>query len=131
MHRVFWVAIAAAGLLVGCAHQPPVWAVYDACAAQTSNFVKMVECGKEKRNATCQEANACTAVGNAFVQYADALAMQVKNRQITEAEALKQFAEYKTKVLGDVRRDRAIIAAGAAASGPSTCTLIGNTVNCF
>ena len=131
MHRLFWVALTATGLLIGCAHQPPVWVAYDACAAKTSNFVAMVECGKETRNAGCQEAKECSAAGTAFVQYADALAMQVKNRQITEAEALKQFAEYKTQLLGNVRRDQAIIAAGEAASGPTTCTRIGNSVNCF
>jgi hypothetical protein len=131
MLKFYWAAIAAAVLLVGCARQPPVWAIYDTCAAQTSNFVAMVECGKQRRNANCQEARACSPEGNTFVQYADALAMQVTNRQISEAEALKQFAEYKTQLFGNVRRDQAIVAAGAAASGPRTCIRNGDVVNCF
>jgi hypothetical protein len=124
-------ATASAWLLTACAHAPPVWVEYDACAAQTSNFVAMVACGKEKRTAACEAVKQCSPKGNAFVQYADALAMQVKSRQITEADALKQFAEYKTQMLGGVRRNQAIIAAGAAAGGPRTCTRIGNTVNCY
>jgi hypothetical protein len=134
MRKITMLAVALV-CLIGCARQPPVWTAYDACSTQTSNFVAMVECGKQKRTAACQQANECTAVGNAFVQYADALAMQVQNKQITEADALKQFAEYKTTLLGNVRRDQAIVAAGVAAasgpSGPTTCTRTGNTVTCF
>ena len=33
------------------------------------------------------------------MQYADALAMQVESHQITEAEAMARFAEYKTKTI--------------------------------
>jgi hypothetical protein len=132
MRGMRWVALViTAWLLTACAHAPPVWVAYDTCAAQTSNFVAMVGCGKEKRIAACEAVKQCSPEGNAFMQYADALAMQVKSRQVTEAEALKQFAEYKTELLGGVRRNQAIVAAGAAAAGPRTCTQIGNTVNCY
>jgi hypothetical protein len=117
-------AIAAAILclpLGGCA-SPPVWRIYDACAAQTSGFMAMVECGKAKRQAACQEHHDCSDVGNAFVQYADALVAQVQSRQITEADAMVRFAEYKTKLISDQQRNAAIVGAGIAAS---------NTVNCF
>jgi hypothetical protein len=108
-----------------------VWAEYDTYAAQTSSFAAMVECGKQKRMAVCQAASDCSAVGNAFVQYADALAMQLKNGEISEGEAQRRFAEYKTQLLSDARRDQAIVAAGIAAGGPKTCTANGNVVNCF
>jgi hypothetical protein len=118
-------------LLAACASTPPAWAYYDKCSAQTSGFVAMAECGKEARNAECIPRNNCSSVGTAFVQYTDALVLSVKNKEMTEAEAMRHFAEYKTNVLGDIRRDRAIVAAGAAASGPTSCTKIGNTVNCY
>ena len=104
------IAIIALPNLGGCATVPPVWADYDACASLTSSFVAMVECGKQKRAAACQNTE-CSAIGNAFVQYADALAMQVTNHEISEAEALQRFAQYKTQVISDAQRNRAIAAA--------------------
>jgi hypothetical protein len=122
-------------LLSGCVHssQQSAFEVYNACSSQTSSFVAMVECGKRNRNAACQKENTCSETGNAFVQYADSLALSVKNKEMTEAQALRQFAEYQTKVVGDNQRDRAMIAAGEA-SRPrtnTTCQRIGNTVNCY
>lgn len=90
----------------------------------------MAECGKRKRMAYCTELNNCTSAGTAFVQYTDALVLSVKNKEMTEAEALRRHAEYKTTILANARRDEAIVAAGAAASGPTTCTQVGNTVTC-
>jgi hypothetical protein len=130
------------GLLVlfGCAltptpPPPPAWSYYDTCYATNSSFVSMVECGKANRNASCEAANNCTSTGNAFVQYTDALALSVRNKEISEAEALRRFAEYKTKIIGDVQRNAATIAAGVAAgaagNAPRTCIRNGNTVNCF
>jgi hypothetical protein len=58
---------------------------------------------------------------------ADALAMAVKNKEMTEAEALRRFAEYKTGVLNARNRDAAIRATG----GPHTCQMVGGTLNCF
>jgi hypothetical protein len=121
--------------LGGCAS--PIWRVYDACAAQTSGFVAMVQCGKAKREEACHKDfwNGCTSVGNAFEQYADALAAQVQNHEITEADAMAKFAEYKTRTINDVARNDAIVGAGIAASSaasrPKTCTAIGNVVNCY
>ena len=95
----------------------------------------MAECGKQARTAECTAQNSCSAVGTAFVQYTDSLVLSVKNKEMTEAEAMRRYAEYKTNVISGVRRDEAIVAAGAlagaAASGPTSCTKIGNTVNCY
>jgi hypothetical protein len=55
----------------------------------------------------------------------------VQTHQITEADAMARFAEYKTKLISDQQRNEAIVGAGIAASEPKTCTAIGNTVNCF
>jgi hypothetical protein len=72
-------------------------------------------------------------MGDAYVQYADALAMKVTNHEISEGEARERFAQYKTQLLIDARRNAAIIAGGiaAGASHPMTCNTIGNTTNCF
>ena len=129
------VVVVAAFAVSGCASVTPAWKIYDACARQTTTFVDMVQCGKTQRTATCEKAQNCSTLGDAFVQYADGLAMQVQNHEISEGEARTRFAQYKTQVISDVRRDQTVaaagIAAGAAASGPKTCTAIGNTVNCF
>ena len=90
---------------------------YDKCSAQTSSFVAMVECGKQARNASC--GNDCSSEGTAFVQYADALAMAVKNHEMTEAEAMRRYAEYKTGLIQADNRDNAIRDAGRAAAGPN------------
>jgi hypothetical protein len=125
-------ALFAASVLASCAaRSAPVWTYYDKCNAQTSSFVVMAECGKEARNAECIPKNNCSAEGTAFVQFTDALVLAVNNREMTEAEAMRRYAEYKTTMLTGIRRDQAIVAAGAAASGPTTCTRIGNTTNCY
>jgi hypothetical protein len=81
--------------------------------------------------AYCTEHNNCSSTATAFVQYTDALVLSVKNKEMTEAEALRRFAEYQTTFFANARRDAAIVAAGAAAaSGPTTCTQIGNTLTC-
>jgi hypothetical protein len=69
----------------------------------------MVKCGREKRLAQCEPSNACTAEGNLFMEYADSLALAVKNKQKSETEAARLLAEYKTG---------------------RPCTVTGNAVNC-
>jgi hypothetical protein len=103
---------------------------YDDCAKQTTSFVAMAACGKQRREADCGSANACTNTGNAVVQYADALAKSVSNREMSEAEAQRRFAEFKMGVISARNRDLAIMDAGAAASGPTVCNRVGNIVTC-
>ena len=69
----------------------------------------MVKCGREKRLAACQPKNECSAEGNLFMEFADRLALSVKNKQKSEAEARRTLAEYKTG---------------------RPCTVTGTTVNC-
>ena len=69
----------------------------------------------------------CGDSGNAFVQYVDALALSVKNKEMTEAEARRRYAEFKMKAVAERDRDRA----AALSSGPSFCTVNGNSVSCF
>jgi hypothetical protein len=130
---VLLAALCAASLvLANCAaRSAPVWTYYDKCSAQNGSFVLMAECGKEARNAECIPKDTCTSVGTSFVQFSDALVLSVKNKEMTEAEAMRRYAEYKTAMQGGIRRDQAIVAAGAAAGGPTSCTRIGNTVNCY
>lgn len=91
----------------------------------------MAACGKQKRTVYCKETYTCSSEGNSLVQYADALAMSVQNREMSDAEARRRFVEFKANLQGGLRRDAAIIAAGQAAAGPTTCTKVGNTVNCY
>ena len=105
-----WVCtttIAAAMLclsLGGCASHS-AWNFYDAQSCSSQNFVAMVACGKAKREAYCHDVyfSNCPSTGNAFVQYADALAAQVQNHEITEADAMAKFAEYKTRTSSQSR----------------------------
>jgi hypothetical protein len=79
--------------LGGCAsvNVTSVWEHYDACLAPNTPFAAVVECGKQKRAAHCQAVGGCSSTGNAFVEYADSLAMSVQKKQITEAEAQRRF----------------------------------------
>src|SRR5262245_48272933 len=117
----FAMATLLAVLLAGCFQTISAIEQYDACAAETSSFTAMAACGKERRTAYCQRSGNCSAQGNQVVQYADALALAVRNREMSEAEAMRRFAEFKMGVVTANNRDAAIVAAGAAASGPSTC----------
>jgi hypothetical protein len=99
-------------LLLSCVSQPstpPVWSYYDDCAAQNPSFVAMVKCGRERRLAECEPKNQCSAEGTLFMEYADSLALSVKNKKQSETEAVRLLAEYKTG---------------------RPCTVVGNTVNC-
>jgi hypothetical protein len=68
-----------------------VWEHYDACLAANTPFAAVVDCGKQKRAAYCQSVGGCSSTGNAFVEYADSLAMWVKEKKITEAEAQRRL----------------------------------------
>lgn len=107
--------------LTGCLSigGPMVWDYYDKCSAQTSSFVTMAECGKRVRYADCTPSNSCSSMGNAYVEFTDSLVMSVKNKEMTEAEAMRRYAEYKTSLIQAENRDDAIRDAGRAAAGPA------------
>src|SRR5215468_3601981 len=100
--RLSFVLLASTGLLAaslqtGCVHSPapPVWGYYDQCASENQSFVAMAECGRQKR----------------LAEYVDSLALSVKSKKMTEAEAMRRYTEYKS-------------------GGASTCTAVGNAVKC-
>jgi hypothetical protein len=140
------IALSGAALgLTNCNTDRQVWSHYDECVSQTSSFVAMAECGRQKELAACTNRTSVTLHGSpvpaitkgcpaetiAFVQFTDALALSVKNKEMTEAEAARRFAEYKTQVISGVRRDRAITGAAAAAPRGVTCiNLGGGIVSC-
>jgi hypothetical protein len=95
-----------------CAHSPPVWHYYDECAQENSSLLAMAQCGRQKRLAECANNDACSPEGTTFMEYVDSLALAVKNKQMTEAEAMRRYAKYKS-------------------GGTSTCTTVGNTVKCY
>jgi hypothetical protein len=71
----------------------------------------MAECGKQKRLAECVPSNTCSPEGTAFMEYVDSLALSVKNKKLTDVEAMRRYTEYKS-------------------GGASICTRAGNAVNC-
>jgi hypothetical protein len=108
------IGFIAASMQTGCVHSPspPVWGYYDQCAAENPSFVVMAECGRQKRLAECVPSNTCSPEGTAFMEYVDSLALSVKSKKMTEAEAMRRYAEYKS-------------------GGASTCTAVGNAVKCY
>jgi hypothetical protein len=106
-------AFVAALVQGGCVHSPapPVWDYYDRCAAANPSFVAMAECGRQKRLAECVPTNSCSPEGTAFMEYVDSLALSVKSKKLTEAEAMRRYAEYKS-------------------GGASTCARVGTEVKC-
>lgn len=107
------IGLVAAIAQTGCVYSPapPVWDYYDRCAAENPAFLAMAECGKQKRLAECVPHNSCSAEGTAFMEYVDSLALSVKSKKMTEAEAMRRYAEYKS-------------------GGASTCTRLGTSVQC-
>jgi len=85
----------AALVLTGCAHSLVVWEYYDQCALEHPSFLAMVECGRQKRLADCMPNN-CSPEGTMFMQYVDSLALSVKRKELTEAEAMRRYTEYKS-----------------------------------
>jgi hypothetical protein len=106
-------------------------AFYDECAAENSSFEAAVACGKQRRNAYCQEHNSCSANGNAFVTYADSLVVSVNQHEMTEAEAQRKWIEFRTAQVNNQRQLAMQAAAVAAASAPTTCIRNGAVTNCF
>jgi hypothetical protein len=126
-----------AALLSGCMQTTTkmAWEHYDECATETSSFRQMVDCGKARRMAYCQETlKKCSDIGNSIVQYADALSESVAKHEMTEAQAKQKFIEFKTAQAMEVHKIQAQAAAAAAASGPVTCTTTGGAIkvtNCY
>jgi hypothetical protein len=86
----------AAFMLSGCAHSPAIWNYYDECAGENQSFVAMTECGRKKRLAECVPNNNCSPEGTQFMEYMDSLALSVKDKKLTEVEAMRRYAEYKS-----------------------------------
>jgi len=72
-----------------------VWEYYDQCARENPSFLAMAECGRQKRLAECVPNNTCSPEGNMFMQYVDTLVLSVKKKELTEAEAIRRYTEYK------------------------------------
>ena len=88
---------AAALVLTSCMHSSTVvWEYYDQCAQENPSFLAMAECGRQKRMAECGPNNNCSPEGTMFMQYIDALALSVKKKEMTEAEAMRRYKEYKS-----------------------------------
>ena len=97
--RGWWsgaIGLIAPFMLTSCAHSTLVWDYYDQCALQNSSFLAMAECGRQKRLADCVPNNTCSPEGTMFMEYVDSLAVSVKAKKLTEAEAIRRYTEYKS-----------------------------------
>ena len=56
----------------------------------------MAECGRQKRLAECVPNNTCSPEGIMFMQYIDTLVLSVKKGEMTEADAMQHYKEYKS-----------------------------------
>jgi len=91
------IGFAAALMQTSCTHSSTVvWEYYDQCVQENPSFLAMAECGRQKRLAECVPNNTCSPEGTMFMQYVDALALSVKKKEITEAEAMRRYKEYKS-----------------------------------
>ena len=108
------VGVVTALMQTSCVHSssPPVWGYYDQCAGENPSFPAIAECGRQKRLAECVPNNACSPEGTTFMEYVDSLALAVKTKKMTEAEAMRRYAEYKS-------------------GGASTCTSVGTALKCY
>ena len=96
-HFIFSAAVAfvAAIMLTECANSSVVWERYDQCALENPSFLAMAECGRQKRLAECVPNNTCSPEGTMFMQYIDTLVLSVKKKELSEAEAMRRYTEYK------------------------------------
>ena len=97
-HFIFLAAIAfvAATMLTKCSNSSVVWEHYDQCALENPSFLAMAECGRRKRLAACEPNNTCSPEGIMFMQHIDSLVLSVKKEELTEAEAMRRYREYKS-----------------------------------
>jgi len=90
--------------------------------AASVGLLRSMRCGKpvsscdggvreQKRMAECVANNTCSAEGTVFMEYVDSLALSVKNKKMTEAEAMRRYTEYKS-------------------GGVSACTQAGGAAKC-
>jgi hypothetical protein len=90
------IGLIAAFMLANCIQSPLAWDYYDQCALQNPSFLAMAECGRQKRLAACVPSNSCSPEGTMFMEYVDSLAVSVRAKKLTEAEALRRYTEYKS-----------------------------------
>jgi len=103
-HFIFSAVIAfvAATMLTKCGNSSVVWEHYDQCALENPSFLAMAECGRRKRLAACEPNNTCSPEGTMFMQYVDSLVLLVKKKELTEAEAMRRYTEYKSGTVAPV-----------------------------
>ena len=90
------ISFVTALMLTTCASPSRVvWEYYDQCARENPSFLAMAECGRQKRLAECAPNNTCSPEGNVFMGYIDTLVLSVKKKELSEAEAMRRYAEYK------------------------------------
>lgn len=119
-----WLEPRSIARLFGCGRQASdgrLCAERSGCNAprRTSTALARAECGSKACNANCGWG--CSREGDALVSHADALAMQVRNKEMSDGEAHRRFAEYKTQFIHELRR----------ANSTTVCIPSNNMVTCY
>jgi hypothetical protein len=123
----FCIQITLVMLLAGCAPNMSAIDFYDNCARQNSSFLDMSRCGKLNRNNYCAAHNTCSADGNAFVLYTDTLEKSVENHEMSEAEAQREWVEFRAAQINAARQRAATLAAQI----PTTCYTNNGVTTCY
>jgi hypothetical protein len=93
------------------------WEIYDGCTKQVTSFSGMVSCGEANLAAYCGSGSsgpACGTLGKDVKAYADSQVKLIEARQITEAEARRNWARFE--LLSPSEQSQASQASVAAAS---------------
>jgi hypothetical protein len=108
--------------LAGCINTKAAHQHYDNCANQYSSFLAMAECGK-RQVAACEKTpwQKCSSEGEMLMLYADALVTSVKNREISEPQAMQRWLEFRTKVSRQ-RQEASDATAAATTAAAATAT---------
>jgi hypothetical protein len=91
--------------------------IYDACTKQVTSFSGMVSCGEANLESYCESSSsgpACGTLGKDVKAYAASQVKLIEAKQITEAEARRNWARFE--LLSPSEQSQASQAAVAAAS---------------
>ena len=89
----------------------------------------MVACGKERRNNACVPSNDCSSKGDNVVQYADSLVQSIKSKELSEAQARREWIEFRNGEDKDFRNR--INSIYQSSSSSVVCNTVGGLTTCF
>ena len=100
-------------LLSGCASPVSYWQHYQNCAVPEKTMQEIADCGKQSRmsyiNESKSKAKSRSKEGDEFMMWADLLAKQVEDGQITEEAAKMKLVERNQKLAAQQRANELAI----------------------